>query len=96
MSEITISLQIAERPYKLVIAQEHETLFRQAAELIGRRMTDYSGSYTYKDKQDLLAMVALEYATNFLQDEQMLTGSGANQEMQLARIDKLLTEYLEK
>ncbi|MBL7138087.1 MAG: cell division protein ZapA [Bacteroidales bacterium] len=94
MNELTISVTIADRPYKLVIAAEHEGLFRQAAELIERRMRDYSGSYAYKDKQDLLAMVALEYATNYLQDEHMLSEHGQDQEQKLAKIDKLLTEYL--
>lgn len=94
MSELTISVNIAERSYKLVIAKEHELLFNQAAALIERRMKDYSGSYAYKDKQDLLAMVALEYATNYLQDEHMLSEHEQDQEHQLAKIDKLLTEYL--
>ena len=94
MSELTISVKIADRPYKLVIAAEHEVLFKQAAELIGRMMKDYSGSYAYKDKQDLLAMVALEYATNYLQDEHMLSEQGEDQEQKLVKIDKLLTEYL--
>ncbi|MBN1199646.1 MAG: cell division protein ZapA [Bacteroidales bacterium] len=94
MSELTISVKIADRSYKLVIAKEHELLFTQAATLIEKRMKDYSGSYAYKDKQDLLAMVALEYATNYLQDEHMLSSHGQNQEQQLAKIDKLLTEYL--
>lgn len=96
MSDLTISLNIAERPYKLIIAQEHESLFRQAAELIAKRMREYSGSYAYKDMQDLLAMVALEYATNYIQDERMLSGKESDHELQLARIDKLLSEYLEK
>jgi len=94
MSELTISVKIADRPYKLVIAKEHEVLFKQAAELIEKRMVDYSGSYAYKDKQDLLAMVALEYATNYLQDEHILSGHGQDQEQKLAKIDKFLTDYL--
>ena len=94
MGELTISLTIADRPYKLVIEEKHEVLFKQAAALIGRRMKDYSGSYAYKDKQDLLAMVALEYATNYLQDEHVLSENGKDHEEKLAKIDSLLTEYL--
>ena len=94
MGELTISVTIADRPYKLVIEQKHEGLFKQAAALIERRMKDYSGSYAYKDKQDLLAMVALEYATNYLQDEHVLSENGKEHEQKLAKIDSLLTEYL--
>ncbi|MFH1160464.1 MAG: cell division protein ZapA [bacterium] len=94
MSELTISVSIAERAYKLVIDLQHETLFREAAKLIEKRMRDYSGSYTYKDKQDLLAMVALEYATSYLQEERNSSGQNVEQMQKLAKIDLLLTEYL--
>ncbi len=98
MSELSISVKIADRSYKLVIAKEHDVLFKQAADLIEKRMKDYSGSYAYKDKQDLLAMVALEYATNYLQNERMLSehgqGQDYGQEEKLAKIDKILSDYL--
>lgn len=94
MGEKTISVRIAERPYTLVIDEKHEALFFKAAETINKRMADYSGSYTYKDKQDLLAMVALEYTTNFLQDERELSRNGNSFSEKLEAIDILLTKYL--
>ncbi len=94
MSELTISVSIAERAYKLVIDSRHETLFRESAKLIEKRMRDYSGNYTYKDKQDLLAMVALEYATSYLQEGRISSGQEDEQIQKLAKIDLLLTEYL--
>ena len=94
MGEKTISLKIAERPYTLVIDEKHESLFIKAADHINKRMTDYSGSYAYKDKQDLLAMVALEYTTNFLQDEKELSLQGDSFSTKLEAIDTLLTKYL--
>jgi cell division protein ZapA (FtsZ GTPase activity inhibitor) len=69
MNELNISVVIAERPYKLVIEKEHEEFFRKAAKLIDKRVKDYSSSYAYKDKQDLLAMVALEMTTQSLKNE---------------------------
>ena len=72
MDELSISLPIADRSYRLAIDKEHEELFRKAAKLIDKRIKDYSGSYAYKDKQDLLAMVALEYATGYLKNDRLL------------------------
>ncbi|HNY01492.1 MAG TPA: cell division protein ZapA [Bacteroidales bacterium] len=94
MNELSISLSLADRSYRLVIDKEHEELFRKAAKLIDKRMKDYSGSYAYKDKQDLLAMVALEYATAFLQHDRALSDSGNQWEARLQAIDRALDEQL--
>ncbi len=92
MEELSISLPIAERSYRLAIDKEHEELFRNAAKLIDKRIKDYSGSYAYKDKQDLLAMVALEYATGYLQNDQLLTEKEATWKAKLMAIDQALDE----
>jgi cell division protein ZapA (FtsZ GTPase activity inhibitor) len=94
MGELSISLTIAGRSYKLVIEKDHEALFRKSAKLIEKRMKDYSGSYAYKDNQDLLAMVALEYATLHLRDEQESEVSQTQLEHKLEEIDAALTLYL--
>ena len=83
MDELSISVPVAERTYRLAIEKEHEELFRKAAKLIDNRIRDYSASYAYKDKQDLLAMVALEYATSYLQNEQLLSDQETRLEIQL-------------
>ena len=96
MSELTISLSIADRSYKLVIEKEHEELFRRAAKLIDKRIKDYSVSYAYKDKQDLLAMVALEYATAFLREELVISEKESGWEQKLTTLDSALDEYLKE
>jgi cell division protein ZapA len=96
MSELTISLSIADRSYKLVIEKDHEELFRRAAKLIDKRIKDYSVSYAYKDKQDLLAMVALEYATAFLREELVISEKESGWEQKLTTLDSALDEYLKE
>lgn len=96
MSEFTISLTIADRTYKLVIEKEHEELFRSAAKLIDKRIKEYSSNYAYKDKQDLLVMVALEYTTSFLQKEQNVIEEDQEVEQKLESIDAALTGLLNK
>jgi len=92
MEELSISLPIAERTYRLAIDKEHEELFRKAAKLIDKRIRDYSTSYAYKDKQDLLAMVALEYATAFLKSDRLLSENENQWQEKLAALDQALDE----
>jgi cell division protein ZapA len=94
MNELSISLPVADRSYRLSVVKEHEELFRKAAKLIDLRIRDYSGSYAYKDKQDLLAMVALEYTTAYLQNEQLLTEQEEQWAGRLGDIEKVLDEQL--
>ena len=94
MSEFSISMTIAGRPYKLVVEKEQEELFRNAAKLIDKRIKEYSSSYAFKDKQDLLAMIALEYTVSFLQNEQTINKSELLLNDKLTGIDNALNELL--
>jgi cell division protein ZapA len=94
MSEFSISITVADRPYKLVVEKEQEELFRNAAKLIDKRIKEYSGSYAFKDKQDLLAMVALEYTVSFLQNEHTTRESELLMNDKLTGIDNALSELL--
>ena len=96
MKELSISITVADRPYKLVIENEHEELFRKAAKLIDKRIKDYSSSYAYKDKQDLLAMMAIEYTTSYLQNERTASESDHNLTSKLSTIDTALAEILQR
>jgi len=94
MDEFSISLTIANRPYRLVINKGHEELFRRAAKLIDKRSKEYSSNYAYKDNQDLLAMVALEYTTSYLQNEKNSSDEDQKMEKKLEDIDHALTDLL--
>ncbi|HZX62658.1 MAG TPA: cell division protein ZapA [Bacteroidales bacterium] len=94
MSEFSISITVADRPYKLVVEKEQEELFRNAAKLIDKRIKEYSSSYAFKDKQDLLAMIALEYTVSFLQNEQNTNESELLLNDKLTGIDNALNELL--
>ena len=94
MNELAISLNIADRPYRLSVEKDHEEFFRKATRLIEKRLKDYSLNYAYKDKQDLLAMVALEYATSFLQDEEILKQKEGQWNDKLKEVDRILADYL--
>lgn len=96
MGEFSISITVADRPYKLVIDKEYEELFRRAAKLIDGRIKAYSNNYAYKDKQDLLAMVALDNTINLLQHERNITERETTLEKKLIELDTALTEVLDE
>ncbi|MDP4281750.1 MAG: cell division protein ZapA [Bacteroidota bacterium] len=94
MSELSISLNIADRSYKLMIEKEQEEEFRKAAKLIENKIKEYSTNYAYKDKQDLLAMVALEFTINYLSNESKAYQNGQDLDEKLIGIKQALDEIL--
>lgn len=94
MEEFTISVNIADRPYRLTIKREEEEVIRKAANKINEKVKNYSANYAFNDKQDLLAMVALEEATVALNNEHKLSDIDNSVVNDLIDIDQMLTENL--
>ena len=94
MKEFTISVNIADRPYRLTIKREEEELIRKAATIINDKIKNYSANFAFNDKQDLLAMVALEEATNALNSNDKLSDIDNSVLNDLRDIDSLLAGNL--
>ncbi|MFW5663650.1 MAG: cell division protein ZapA [Bacteroidota bacterium] len=89
-----ISVIIADRPYRLKVGSESEEVqCRKAKDLINTKMKDYASSFAFRDKQDLLAMVALQFAVDVVKSEE---SSQFNQELgqKLTQMEKMLDDYL--
>lgn len=63
MSELSIRVNIAGRIYPLTIKREEEFSVRQAAKSIEKSIKKMQDDYGVQDKQDLLAMTALQLST---------------------------------
>jgi len=63
MSELSIKVNIAGRIYPLTINREEEQQVRKAAKEIEDNIKKLQDNYAVKDKQDLLAMTALQIST---------------------------------
>ena len=70
MDDLTITVYIADRPYRLKIRAEEEPVIQRAVDDINERIREYSGTYAYNDRQDLLAMAALSYAGKSIDGKQ--------------------------
>lgn len=61
--EISIKINVEDRFYPLRIPANEESLVRNTAKQINERAKYYRENFSVQDKQDSLAMVALEYGT---------------------------------
>jgi cell division protein ZapA (FtsZ GTPase activity inhibitor) len=95
MDEISINISIADRPYRLTISRDEEERLRKAVLIINERIKAYAKSYAYKDRQDLLAMVALQYATSSLLFESEVAFRDNHLTEKLNGIDQLLSTHFE-
>ena len=96
MPSLSITVNIADRPYRLKIDAGEEETVRNAVKSINEKIKAYADSYAYKDKQDLLAMVALQFSTYALKYE---VAAKTNDEMvveKLIVLDNILTDCLNK
>ncbi len=62
-STLKIKVNIANRTYPLTIKREEEEDIRQAVKQINEAVKRFEERYAVKDKQDVLAMCALQIAT---------------------------------
>jgi cell division protein ZapA len=96
MSKVSIKVTIAGREYPLTVkADERESVVR-AAELVNRKLKEYSSNYAVSDKQDLLAMCALQFSTQYinLEHENGLVNEGLSE--RIVEIEQFVSEYLKK
>jgi cell division protein ZapA len=96
MEEILpVTIVIAERKYKVKIQSDEEETFRQASSLIREKLEGYARLYAYKDKQDLLAMVLLEYVTQYIKIEEKRIFKDDEVIQKLELIDQMLTRQFD-
>jgi cell division protein ZapA (FtsZ GTPase activity inhibitor) len=94
MDKLAVTVVIAGRPYRLTINKQDEELVRNAAKLIESKMKNYASDYAFKDQQDLLAMVSLQFATSTLNYEEDSDFRDHQLKHRLTEIDHLISEAL--
>lgn len=94
MAELSIKVTIAGRIYPLTVKREEEETVRKAAKRINDRIKDYEDNYSVRDKQDLLAMCGLQFATQNLQLEEKTLNEDIGISEKLHEMDALISNYL--
>ena len=94
MGELSIKVKIANRVYPLTVKAAEEEGIRKAAELINHSISEFERLYAVKDKQDLLAMVALKIASKNFELENNGIVDDAGVEEDLKKMEQLFDRIL--
>ena len=97
MSEkLKIKISIADRVYPLTVETSQEEGLRSASKKIDTMIKQFEENYAVRDKQDVLAMCALQFATQVEQKQLDKSIDGTEALEKLKKLNDLLFDYLEK
>jgi|TARA_R110000823_G_scaffold233253_1_gene359640 cell division protein ZapA len=91
---LKIKLSIADRVYPLTINPSQEEGLRLATKKIEEMIKKFEQSYAVRDKQDVLAMCALQFAAQVEQKQIDNSSDTQETEARLNALDRLLQEQL--
>ncbi len=92
MTEVSLKVLIAGRTYPITVKQEDEQMVLNVAKMITDKVKEMEQNYAIRDKQDLLAMTAL----NLLVAQQNTPKKSPELEKEINQLDLFISEYLQK
>jgi cell division protein ZapA len=97
MSEkLKIKISIADRVYPLTVDSSQEEGLRSASKKIDTMIKQFEENYAVRDKQDVLAMCALQFASQVEQKQLDNAIDGTETVERLSKINDLLMDYLNR
>ena len=94
--KLKIKISIADRIYPLTVDPSQEEGLRSASKKIDVMIKQFEQNYAVRDKQDVLAMCALQFASQLEQKQIEKTEDSQESLERLKKINDLLATYLEK
>ncbi|MGG7035496.1 MAG: cell division protein ZapA [Flavobacterium sp.] len=94
--KLKIKISIADRVYPLTVDLSQEEGLRSASKKIDIMIKQFEENYAVRDKQDVLAMCALQFASQLEQIEIDKTVVSTETTERLNKINNLLAQYLDK
>ena len=94
--KLKIKISIADRVYPLTVDLSQEEGLRSASKKIDVMIKQFEENYAVRDKQDVLAMCALQFASQAEQKQVENSIDGTATLERLKKINDLLFDYLEK
>ncbi|MAM19359.1 MAG: cell division protein ZapA [Bacteroidota bacterium] len=92
--KLKIKISIADRVYPLTIQPKQEEGLRKAAKKIEAMIKQFEQNYAVRDKQDVLAMCALQFAAQTEQKDIDKASDMLETEDKLRALNDLLKEHL--
>jgi cell division protein ZapA len=84
--KVKLKVNIAGRHYPMSVKAEEEEIIRQAGKQINDLIRDYEQKYDIRDKQDALAMCALQFVSKSIGQEKMEVDEDENIQLRLQKI----------
>jgi cell division protein ZapA len=94
--KLKIKISIADRVYPLTVNMQQEEAMRSASKKIDLMIKQFEENYAVRDKQDVLAMCALQFASQLEQKKVDNAIDGTESMERLTRINSILDDYLNK
>jgi cell division protein ZapA len=94
--KLKIKISIADRVYPLTVDMSQEEGLRSASKKIDVMIKQFEESYAVRDKQDVLAMCALQFASQLEQKQIDKSIDNVETNERLKKINDLLAKYLDK
>lgn len=94
--KLKIKISIADRVYPLTVEGSQEEALRTASKKIDTMIAQFEQNYAVRDKQDVLAMCALQFASQTEQKQIDHSQDVQNAMTRLQSLDKKLSELLSK
>ena len=91
---LKIKLSVADRVYPLTIPTNQEEGLRKAAKKIEEMIKKFEKNYAVRDKQDVLAMCALQFASLVEQKQIDTVENSQHIEEKLKAMNQLLSNYV--
>ena len=92
--KLKIKISIADRVYPLTVDISQEEGMRSASKKIDVMIKQFEENYAVRDKQDVLAMCALQFASQLEQKNVDNAIDGTESIERLTKINDLLDQYL--
>ena len=94
MGELSIRIKIGDREYPMKVAAEEEERIRVAGKELQDKIKAYRDQFGIDDKQDLLAMVAFDYAVEKLKSEETVVQLDEGVTEKVNHLNKLISQVL--
>ncbi len=94
--KLKIKLSIADRVYPLTVNMSQEEGLRSASKKIDVMIKQFEENYAVRDKQDVLAMCALQFASQVEQKTIDNSIDGVETMQRLTKLNDLLIKYLDE
>ncbi|WP_422361898.1 cell division protein ZapA [Reichenbachiella sp.] len=94
MTELSIKIKIGNREYPMKVAASEEATIREAGKKINERLKSFQDQFGIDDKQDLLAMVAIDSFVEKLRATELRQTTDEVAMDQISKLNRLVSAEL--